>query len=390
MSGGDPARVLILHNRYRAAGGEERAAEEQAQLLEQRGHTVRLMQRSSRDLSGPRGRFMAGAGVVAGGLDPDSVAAAVREIGAEVVHVHNPTPLFGPRALEAAREAGASVVMHLHNYRLVCAIGISYRDGSPCARCQGRRTTPGIRLRCRGNLPEALAYGVGIRRSQPRFEAAVDRFVFTTEGSRRRMAELGLSLPDDEVIPNFLPDTAFAATSQAGDGEYALYAGRLAEEKGVDTAIEAAGRGGVPLVIAGSGPDEERLRGLAADSGTEIRFLGHVDPAEMAAVRKAAAFAVAPSRWHEPQPYAVSEAMAAGLPVLASDIGGLPEMVGLGSTVAPGDLGAWTEAMQELWVDRDVRRVRGEEALVRARELFGADVYYERLMACHRGVRSVG
>jgi glycosyltransferase involved in cell wall biosynthesis len=385
--GGLP-RVLVLHNRYRAPAGEERAAAEQAQLLAQRGHTVKLLERSSEELTGAGGMLRAGEAMLRGGLEPDEVAAAVREIGADVVHAHNTLPLFGPRALEAARRAGARVVMSLHNYRLVCAIGIAYRDGAPCTRCQGRDTKPGVRLRCRGNLAEAATYGAGIARQQPRVLAAVDRFALTSEGSKRVLDQLSLPLADYDVIPNFLPDSAFAKRSRAHEGEYALYAGRLAEEKGVDTAIEAGRRSGVPLAIAGEGPDEPRLRDLAAQSESYVRFLGRIDPAGMGAIREGAAFAVTPSRWHEPHPYAVSEAMAAGLPVLASDIGGLPEMVGPDSTVAPTDPGAWAEAMGRLWGDRKQRRRSGDAALARARERFAADAYYQRLMACYRAALS--
>jgi glycosyltransferase involved in cell wall biosynthesis len=343
---------------------------------------VKLLERSSERLAGISGRLRAGGAMLRGGVAPGEVAEAVREIGADVVHAHNTVPLLGPRSLGAAREAGARVVMQLHNYRLVCAIGIAYRDGAPCTRCQGRRTWPGARLRCRGNLPEALTYAAGISRQQPHLLETVDRFVLLSENSRRLLAELALPLTDYDVISNFLPDSAYAELSAADVGRYALYAGRLAEEKGVDTAIDAARRSGVPLAIAGEGPDEPRLRRLAA--GADVRFLGRLDASGLAAARKQAALAVAPSRWHEPHPYAVSEAMAAGLPVLASRIGGLPEMVGPETTVAPGDPVAWAAAMSELWSDPGLRLRRGEAALARARERFNEDGYYERLMACYQ------
>ena len=74
--------------------------------------------------------------------------------------------------------------MHLHNYRLVCAgSGSLYRDGAPCTRCQGRDTLPGARLRCRGNLAEAVIYGAGIALQQPRLLEAVDRFCRSPAGS---------------------------------------------------------------------------------------------------------------------------------------------------------------------------------------------------------------
>ena len=377
-------RVLVLHNRYRARGGEERAAGELAWLLGERGHEVRLLERDSGELSGAAGRLRGGAAMLRGGDDPDEVAAAVRDLGADVIHVHNALPLFGHRALRAGREAGAKIVMHLHNYRLVCAIGIAYRDRAPCTRCQGRDTKPGARLRCRGGIGESLTYAAGIALGQPSLLEAVDRFIVTTEGSRRVLGELGLDLPDHDVFPNFLPASAYAEESAAGSGGYALYAGRLAEEKGVDTAIEAAAQGGVPLAIAGTGPDEGRLRELATRSGGDVRFLGQLGAPEIASARALAAMSVLPSRWHEPCPYAASESMAAGVPVLVSDMGGLAEMAGEESALPPADAGAWAGAMKALWDEPDLRRERGEAALARARERFGADGYYERLMACYR------
>lgn len=384
MSGNSKPRVLVLHNRYRSPGGEERAAEDLFDLLRERGHAVRLLQRSSADLAGAGGRLRAGSAMLRGGIDPAEVGDAVRDLGADVVHAHNTVPLLGARALEAARAAGARVVMQLHNYRLVCAIGIAYRDGAPCTRCGGRNTWPGVRLRCRGNLPEALAYGTAISRQQPRVLAAVDRFIVLSEGELPVLADLDLRLGGHDVIPNFLPPSAFAERSAADAGQYALYAGRLSEEKGVDTAIAAAQYSGVPLAIAGEGPDEPRLRRLASDTGTYIRFLGRLDAEAMAHTRAGAAVVLAPSRWHEPHPYAVSEAMAAGVPVLASRIGGLPEMVGGQSVLKPGDPRGWADALGALWGDPELRRERGERALARARERFSADTYYERLMASYR------
>src|SRR5207237_493965 len=139
---------------------------------------------------------------------------------------------------------------------------------------------------------------------------------------------------------------------------------------------------GVPLRIAGTGPDEQRLRDLAA--GSDVRFLGHVSVAEMAEARAGAAVALVPSRWHEPHPYAVSESMAAGLPVLVSRIGGLAEMAGDQAALPPDDAAAWANELRRLWETPPLRHALGEEALERARHRFAEDGYYERLMACYR------
>jgi glycosyltransferase involved in cell wall biosynthesis len=76
--------------------------------------------------------------------------------------------------------------------------------------------------------------------------------------------------------------------------------------------------------------------------------------------------------------------MAAGLPALASNTGGMPEMVGDGSTLPSTDAAAWAEAIDRLWNDPELRRREGEAALARAGERFSEDAYYERLMACYR------
>jgi glycosyltransferase involved in cell wall biosynthesis len=374
----DKPSVLLLHNRYRQAGGEERAVAEIAGLLHSRGHSIQRFERSSRSLASRRGRVRAAVAMLAGGEAFSDVGAAVERNGSRIVHAHNINPLFGPKALKVARQAGAGVVMHLHNYRLVCAVAVAYRDGGVCTRCHRRNTVPGVRLRCRGGLAEAAVYGTAISRYQDTVLDSVDEFVVPSEAAVARLVDLGLPNHRMQVLRNFVMDEQFARSSSAGDGEYALFAGRLAEEKGIDTAIEAAGRSGVPLVIAGSGPDADRLEELAQKA--PVRFAGRLSSVELADARRRAAFAVVPSRWDEPCPYAVIEAMAAGLPTLVSNIGGLPEMAGRDSALPPHDADEWATAMGELWRDAQTRQAQGERALERARGLFGADRFYSGLV----------
>jgi glycosyltransferase involved in cell wall biosynthesis len=182
-------------------------------------------------------------------------------------------------------------------------------------------------------------------------------------------------------LRNFIPDAELCPDSRAGEGEFALAAGRLTEEKGFDTAIAAARAARVPLVIAGAGPDEPRLRTIAA--GAEVRFTGRLERDALSALRRRAAVVLAPSRWEEPCPYAVLEALAAGVPVLTSDRGGLPELVGEDSVVPARDEAAWTARLSELWQSSRLRAQRGAQSLQRARERFGENRYYEKLMGLY-------
>ncbi|ADB53630.1 glycosyltransferase family 4 protein [Conexibacter woesei] len=366
-----PARVLLLHNRYRAAGGEERVVDQQETLLREHGHAVARLERDSSET----GAAQAARGLLRGGLDERAVAEAVRAHRADVVHAHNVHPLLGWRALAAAREAGARVVLHLHNYRLVCATAMAYRDGAPCTRCHGRDTRPGVRLRCRGSLPEAVVYGAGIARQQPRLLAHADACVVVSRAQLATLVQLGAAPPGAVVLPNAVE--RIAADSAAVDGTYALVAGRLVEEKGYDVAVRAARAAGVPLRIAGEGPAEPALRALAA--GGDVRFLGRLPGPELAAQRRGAAVMLAPSRAQDPSPMSVVEALADGVPVLASDRGGLPELVGSAATLPVDDEPAWTAALAALWTDPRLRAARAADGLARARAEHAPEVYYERL-----------
>jgi glycosyltransferase involved in cell wall biosynthesis len=387
--------VLFLHNRYRTSGGEERTVEDLLWLVrEQMGEPAELLTRDSAGL----GRAQAAVGLLRGGLAPEEVAQAVRLSGARVVHAHNVQPALGWRALAAARAAGARVVLHLHQYRLVCAIGVCFTRGAECTRCHGRDTLPGVRLNCRGSVPEAVAYGASLALWQRRLVEQADAVIVPSRFARERLRELGAPLPWDRVHviappvreptaaagSDFLMRSGSPAGAIAAVGSYALVVARLAPEKGVDVAIDACRLAGMPLVVAGDGPERAALERRAGDrvgagdgadggageranrgaGGSGVRFVGHVDDRELAELRAGAALALVPSRSAETFGLAAAEAMAAGLPVVASAVGALPELVEPDALVAPGDAGALAAA---------IARVAGDAAAgKRARERVGA------------------
>ncbi|HEY2571777.1 MAG TPA: glycosyltransferase family 4 protein [Solirubrobacteraceae bacterium] len=360
--------VLFLHNRYRTTGGEERTVEDLQWLVREHLHEpAELLTRDSASL----GRARAAAGLLGGGLGPSDVVRAVRLSGARVVHAHNLHPTLGWRALAAAREAGARVVLHLHQYRLVCAIGVCYTRGAECTRCHGRDTLAGVRLRCRGSLSEAVTYGAALALWQRRLVEQADALIVPSEFARARLRALGAPLPWERVhvLPpplRMLSDATMSSrpkmteSERAGSprGPYALVASRLAPEKGVDVAIAACRLAGVALVVAGEGPELPALRELAGDG--DVRFAGHVDDAELTRLRAGAAVALVPSRSAETFGMAAAEAMAAGLPVAASRVGALPELLEEVSLAPPGDAPALAGAIARVLADPDIAR-RGLE-----------------------------
>ena len=367
--------ILFLHNRYRTTGGEERAVDDFVWLVrEHLGEDAELLTRDSASL----GRRRAAVGLLRGGLDEDDVAAAVRRTGARVVHAHNLLPGFGWRALAAAREAGARVVVHLHNYRLVCAVGTCFTRDGDCTRCHGRNTLPGVRLNCRGYRAESAAYGTSLALWQRRIAEQADAFVVPSEFARERLRELGAPLGDRvQVVPHLVRSVAAEPRFDANGP--ALVTSRLAPEKGVDVAIDASRIAGLPLVVAGYGPLLDALRRQA--DGADVRFAGRVGDDELAELRAQASVALVPTRAAETFGLAAAEAMASGLPVAATQMGALTDLLPAEQLAPPGDARALGALALRLRGDAGA----AERGLAIVRERAAPEIVAERLAAVYAG-----
>jgi glycosyltransferase involved in cell wall biosynthesis len=327
------------------------------------------------------GRARAAAGLLGGGLSPEEVGRAVRRTGARVVHAHNLLPGLGWRSLAAARAAGARVVLHLHQYRLVCANGVCFTSGADCTRCHGANTLPGLVHNCRGNRGEALVYAASLALWQRRLAACVDAYVVPSRFAATRLAQLGARCSPLHVVAH--PVRTIASSPTAG-GAYALVAARLAPEKGVELAIDACRALGLALVVAGDGPLREALERRAGAPGfAPVSFEGHVSASALARLRRDAALAVVPSRSAETFGLAAAEAMAAGLPVVASRIGALPELVPEAGLCTPGRADELAGAIERVLADRPAAAI---EALARIRALASPEVVAPALGAVYDSV----
>jgi glycosyltransferase involved in cell wall biosynthesis len=376
--------VLFLHNRYRTTGGEERVVDDFAWLVRERlGMPAEILTRESAGLS----RARAALGLFGGGLAAPDVEAALSRSGAALVHAHNLHPTLGWRALAAARAAGAGVVLHLHQYRLVCAVGVCFTHGRECTRCHGRNTLPGLALNCRGSVIEAGTYAASLALWQRRTARLADVVLVPSRFAVERLRALGAPLAWERVrvlapplrprLPRSERPGPREMRGRALPQRYALIASRLAPEKGIDVAIEACRRAGTALVVAGEGPERAALERVAR--GTEVRFLGRVSDEELSCLRAYSAIALAPSRSAETFGLAVAEAMAEGVPVVASRVGALPEILEDEELVPAGDVGALAAAIGRRAGDS----AAGERGRARISSICGPDVVAEGLRAAY-------
>jgi glycosyltransferase involved in cell wall biosynthesis len=316
----------------------------------------------------------------------------IRDQQSEVVHIHNLTPALSPSVVRAASEVGAAVVMTLHNYRLLCLPSTLLRDGRICEDCVGRPVPwPGVIHRCyRGSLlgSAVVATSMGLHHAARTYDR-VDLFLAVSPFVRETIVRAGMPASRVRTKSNF----SWPTERRVGPGEHFLFAGRLSPEKGLETLLAAWDPSLGTLLVVGDGPDGARLR-RAAPAGVE--FVGQVPGSEMPSLLRSSRALLLPSIWYEAQPRTILEAYAAGVPVVVSRIGGLPDLVTEGSTglvVAPGDPPAWAAAVRSLLVDEEVHRL-GDGAFRMWEERYGPEPgirdlegAYEEAMAA-RALRS--
>jgi glycosyltransferase involved in cell wall biosynthesis len=362
-------RVLQIHNLYREPGGEEVTANTNAALLREGGHEVdRLLVRNP-DRALAAMRLLATAPWNA--AQAQTVRRRVLHSRPDVAHVHNTWFALSPSILHTLHAERVPIVMSLHNYRLMCANASLFRDGRVCTDCVGTHPGWGVVHRCyRGSAlaSTAVAGTIALNRARGTWDL-VSRFDVPTEFVKRMFVSAGFPADRLSVNPRAVADPGRRRQPPSAS-RTVLYAGKLAEHKGTRHLLDAwsEASASIPhleLVVVGDGPLRAELASKALD---RVRFLGWSDREDVRRVMLAARALVVPSRWYEVVGRVALEAFAAGLPVLASEIGGLGEVVGeLGPEclVAPDDRDAWAAALTSLGDDASVDAIGA-----RARELF--------------------
>jgi glycosyltransferase involved in cell wall biosynthesis len=355
-------RILIVHSRYRSgpASGENQVVSDEVRLLEEAGHDVAVLDPVSEDERGLQ-LLRAAKDVVWSSGSARDVRNLLRFHSPDVVHYHNVLTGLSPTVLRAAQKEKIPAVMTLHNYRLMCLPGTFLRAGHACELCSGKVPWPGVRFSCyRGSKGASgvLATSLVLHRRIGSFEA-IDRYLAVSDFLRSKHIEGGVQPERIEVKPNF----TWRVPKTEGVGDYFLFLGRLAPEKGVDTLMDAwKGLSETKLLVAGDGPNRQELRQKAPSS---VEFLGTVHHEEVSSLLAGARALLVPSIWYEGAPRSILEAYSAGVPVLASRIGALPEVVDdhvSGHLVPPGDAGAWRDAI-EMMSDPALAKRLGEGAL---------------------------
>jgi glycosyltransferase involved in cell wall biosynthesis len=379
-------RILIAHNRYQIAGGEDAAVDQDVAMLRRAGHDVTVLMVDNHAIQTGTDKRRTAVRVARNPEGVALVAEALRRSSAELLHVHNFFPLLSPAVYAVARHAGAAVVQTLHNYRTVCANGLLLRNGRSCEKCLTGTPLWGVVHRCyRGSAvgSAAVAHMIAHHRRKETWLKEVDRFIVLSEFARGKFA--GAGLPEDRMVvrPNAVDDPGPPAERRRRG---VLYVGRLSEEKGVTVLVEAAKAIAGEVLVVGEGDLGGALRAAAPDN---VRFLGLRPRTEVRAMMADAKALVLPSICYEGSPMTLSEAYAAGTPVVGSRLGSLVDLIVHGRTglhAAPGDAGDLAVQINSILKDGVAERM-GREArihyeshLAPQRALATLETVYERAL----------
>lgn len=350
-------RILAVHSYYRQRGGEDVVFEAEADLLESFGHRVIRLTRSNEAFADLASSDMVRRSVINREV-ARAVAEVVRREKVEVAHFHNTFPSITAGAIKAAHQAGAATVQTLHNFRLLCPKAVCFREGEPCVQCVDKSfATPALQHRCFHDSRSAtmlVAMHSWWHRRRATYRRFLDRAIAPTEFVRSRYERSLYPMAPIRVKPHFVADRGWIGS---GEGGYAVFVGRLSEEKGVKTLLDAWGRLQVPipLRLIGSGPLAELIQEHARRSHSggpdgRIEWLGWLPPEEVEQQIGEAALLCLPSACGESFGRVVIESLAQGTPVLCSDHGGQHELVhaNFGGSFRNGDADDLARAVDDL------------------------------------------
>lgn len=374
-------RILVVHNRYQLPGGEDTVVDAEIDLLRRNGHEVEAYLRDNHEL-----RDMTAIEAFSESLwsrrTSKDIAKIANAFRPDVIHAHNTFALVSSSVYWAAFRIGIPVVQTLHNFRLMCVQAMFLQGNQVCEDCLGRVPWRGVARKCYRNSglqSAALATMLGVHRVLGTYRDKVTRYIALNEFCRRKFIAGGLPAARIAVKPNFA-DIARPAEVRRHGG---LYVGRLSAEKGIDTLLRALQElPGVTMDVIGAGPEQSKVA-----AHPQLRLLGWRQPEEIYRRMRSASYLVMPSIWYENFPRTLVEAYANGLPVIASHLGAMAELIDHGHTGLLFTSGSAHDLARHLaWAEAFPAKMRamGANARTQYEDNFTPDRNYEKLATIYR------
>jgi len=387
--------ILLCHNHYQVRAGEDQVFAAECALLRAHGHHVLTYTRDNAEIP-QMSLWQRLWSFFAAFHNPRTVRdlrALIARERPDVAHVHNVFPLISPALYWTLRHAGVPIVQTIHNFRFVCINGLLFHNGKVCHDCLDGRRWACVRKKCfRDGRLYSLWYALIIWWHQWRgtFQRAIDRYITLNSFTKKILVDAGFDAAHIMVKPNAATVTPGSATP-ATSAPYALFIGRLSQEKGIMTLLAAAVRvPALPLQVMGDGPLAAQARAFVAQAGaTHIEFKGYCSHEQIAAALAQALMLVFPSECYENCPMTVINALTLGTPVVAARTGGVPDFVPedrAGWLFPPGDVAALAKRLAWVAAHADDVRALRPQAQAWAASQFAPQQNYEQLLHLYQSL----
>jgi glycosyltransferase involved in cell wall biosynthesis len=378
-------RILLIHNKYQQAGGENVVFEAECELLEKNSHRVEKVLFDNHIIQSDLDRFLAGVKSLYNFESANMLETAIRKFNPDVIHVHNIFPIASPAVFYIAEKHAIPIVATLHNYRLICPSATLFHNGKIYEKSihstfpldaiyEGVYRNSKIETAC-------AVLMTGIHKLLGTWKNKVDRYIVLTEFAKNKFLNSSLGVPAEKMVvkPNFITDPGTGYYSRE---DFFLFIGRLTEEKGIKTILECAKKSKKNIKIIGDGPLREEVQ-KQASLHSNIQYLGFQDKETILDILKRAKALLFASLWYEGFPMTILEAFASGTPVICSKLGGPGEIVEnniSGLHFTPGDAEDLAQKMLLLSQDKVLVSSLGKGARQAFLEKYSEESNYQTLL----------
>ena len=317
-------KVLIVHNFYKIRAGEFSVLKNEIKLLKDNGNEVITFYKDNKNIKSFFSKIIHFLRIVYSRNIFNEFDNYLKQNKPDVIHVHNFFPIMTPAIFFAAKKNNIPIIHTLHNYRLICPTSTLMHNNRIYEKSiiNGPFSTIIDKVYRNSYLGTfALARMISYHKKYNTWDNQVDKFIALTNFSKSKFVEANFLSHKIEIKSNFVFDMYDPDSDKK---EYALFIGRISEEKGIRYLIKAWEKIDYKLIIAGTGPLENFIRSRLNEN---IIFLGKQNKEEIRNLMNAASFLIIPSIWYEGFPMVILEAYSAGLPVLGSRIGSIEEVV---------------------------------------------------------------
>ncbi len=400
-------KIILAHKFFKYTGGSEVFFFETGRVLKENGHQVAYFSTTAQDniscdyseyfvdppdysSGGLIKRLLAIRQIIYSKQAKNKFAALIRDFKPDLIHAFAIHVHLTPSILEAAKEAGVPVVMTCNDYKHICPNYKIFDGVHNCEACKGGLFYNAV---LKGCCKDSLVFSVAstieayVHEHKKVYDRLVDRYLFASKFMLNKTKEFWVDKSIQYgVLKNPFDTSQYQPEYQ---GSYALYFGRIINEKGVDRIVDAAKKVSMPIKIIGDGPDLSKLQlEVSKHALSHVEFLGPVWGEDLDQILYGARFVIVPSLWHENCPYVIFQAFAAGKPVIGSLRGGIPELIGeeRGLLFDPDSVEELAVCMDRLWNDADECRRMGFLAHEYVEREFSDDAFYESIMSNYRAV----